>query len=167
MLKKIKRKFANLLYEYAGKYALKKGLVKRFMNLGYKGSPFDLNPGDRNEQLNFQLYNVISTGIDLKDKSVLEIGCGRGGGCYFLKEYKKAGNVVGIDLSESNIKLARQLAGTEKITFMRERAEKINLPQQSFDGIMNLESSKMFLIFLNRVGFLCMPIYFCRLTCPG
>lgn len=88
MKRKIKRKLRALLYESAGKYALKRGLSKRFMNLGYKGVPLDLKPGDMSEQLNFQLYNVISSGIDLKEKSILEIGCGRGEAAIFLKNIK-------------------------------------------------------------------------------
>lgn len=48
---------------------------------------------------------------------------------------------MGIDLSESNIKLARKLTVAEKNTFYCQSAEKINLPQQSFDGVVNLESS--------------------------
>lgn len=138
---KIKTRLRDFLYESAGRYALLKGVGKRFMNLGYDGSHMDLIAGDENERLNFQLYNKVVADIDLKNKSVLEIGCGRGGGCYFLKEYKQAGNVTGIDLSESNIKLAKKLVGGEDINFIKQSADNINLPPNSFDSIVNIESS--------------------------
>jgi len=140
-LKKVKQYLRTLVYESAGRYALIKGSRKRFMNLGYKGLPLDLKPADAEEYLGFQLYHVASLNTNIKDKSILEIGCGRGGGCYFFKEYKKAASVTGIDLSKSNIKLARKHAVGDGINFFCQNAEKINLPNNSFDYIVNIESS--------------------------
>jgi ubiquinone/menaquinone biosynthesis C-methylase UbiE len=111
------------------------------MNFGYKGASLQLKPEDVSEQLHFQLYNVISGGLDVKGKSVLEIGCGRGGGCYFFSEYKQAGFIIGIDQSESNIKIAKKLVGDEKINFWVQSAEDMHLFPESFKVIVNLESS--------------------------
>jgi ubiquinone/menaquinone biosynthesis C-methylase UbiE len=141
MFKKTKARLRTQLYESAGKYALRKGIAKRFMNFGYKGAGLNLKPGDASEQLHFQLYNVISAGADVKNKSVLEIGCGRGGGCYFFAEYKQAAHVTGIDQSASNIDLAEKLAGGKNTEFLVQSAEEMKLPQKSFDAVVNLESS--------------------------
>lgn len=153
-MRRLKIKLGNLFYESAGKYALLIGYTKRFMNLGYKSAALNLKPGDINEGLQFQLYNVVTQNVDLKDKQVLEIGCGRGGGCYFLKEYKHAGNVMGIDLSESNIKLAKKLVNIEHVSFLQQSAEKIDIPPDSFDAVVNIESSHCYTnkkIFVNNV----------------
>ncbi|HXB10951.1 MAG TPA: class I SAM-dependent methyltransferase [Bacteroidia bacterium] len=141
MFKKIKAKLRSQLYESAAKYALKKGINKRFMNFGYKGGSLDLKPEDISEQLSFQLYNVISAGVDIKGKSVLEIGCGRGGGCYFFTEYKQAHSVIAIDESKSNIELAQKLVGEKNSIYFVQSAENMNLFSDSFEVIVNLESS--------------------------
>jgi len=141
MLKKIKASLRTQLYESAGRYALNRGITQRFMNFGYKGALLDLKPEDAAGQLHFQLYNVISAGVDVKGKSVLEIGCGRGGGCYFFSEYKQAGNITGIDQSASNIELAKKLTGKDNVKFLVQSADEMNLPLNSFDAVVNLESS--------------------------
>jgi ubiquinone/menaquinone biosynthesis C-methylase UbiE len=136
-----KNKFRNFLYNSASLYALKKGINERFMNLGYVGSPIELKEEDKHDTNHFQLYNTVTKGVDFKNKELMEVGCGRGGGCYFLKEYLKAAKVTGVDLSANNIKIANKLVGSEDVTFSRQNAEEINFPPASLDGVVNLESS--------------------------
>jgi len=67
---------------------------------------------------------------DLKGKSILCIGCGTGEECKYLKNLGAA-KVVGIDISEGLIEVAKQ--SYPDIEFMVMDMENIDLPASSFD----------------------------------
>jgi len=121
--------------------ALRGNVKQRFTNLGYNGAALELKAEDENERLHFQLYNTICTGVDFKGKNVLELSCGRGGGCYFIKKYLGASNVTGTDLSHYNIEIAKKQSSLEGITFMQQSVEEMNFAAASFDIVVNLEAS--------------------------
>jgi SAM-dependent methyltransferase len=74
-----------------------------FMNYGFQRPPEDatlqLKPVDEADRLCIQLYERVTGGIDLGDRKVLEIGCGRGGGASYLARYHNPEAVLGIDYS--------------------------------------------------------------------
>ena len=49
------------------------------------------------------MYHYIATGLgnfkDLKNKRVLDIGCGRGGGLEYIVKYLGCSNAIGVDFS--------------------------------------------------------------------
>jgi ubiquinone/menaquinone biosynthesis C-methylase UbiE len=124
-------------------------LFMPFMNFGYV--PFDqaekeqmlgLPPQeDISYQLSMQLYYHVAGKVPLQDRLVLDIGCGRGGGSYLIKEYLKARTVVGADLSEGNIERCRAAFVTEGLSFRQADAEKLPFESNSFDAVVNVESS--------------------------
>ncbi len=101
----------------------------------------DLKPEDEGDRVHFQLYDAICGDIDLNYQEILEIGCGRGGGCYYLNTYKHTRSIIGIDQSKSNIELAKKLVGEERIMYFIQSAEDMMLFSDSFNAIINLESS--------------------------
>jgi ubiquinone/menaquinone biosynthesis C-methylase UbiE len=79
--------------------------------------------------------------IELENADVLEVGCGRGGGCHYIKRYLKARRVVGIDISKINIDYCRKYSAFNGATFRVGDAEKIPFDDKSFDVVVNIESS--------------------------
>ncbi|HEX2865661.1 MAG TPA: class I SAM-dependent methyltransferase [Ignavibacteriales bacterium] len=73
---------------------------------------------------------------DMKGKSVLDLGCGYGWHCRYAAELG-AQSVVGIDLSEKMLKVARDRTNDERITYMRGAIEDINFEKESFDLIIS------------------------------
>jgi len=71
----------------------------------------------------------------------LEVGCGRGGGCHYIKRYLKARRVVGIDISKINIDYCRKYSAFNGVAFQVGDAEKIPFDDKSFDVMVNIESS--------------------------
>ena len=78
-------------------------------------------------------------------KKVLDYGCGNGVHSGFLTEH--AAQVVGIDLSEESLKVARELSykindrqqneTSGKVTFLKMDCEALEFPDQSFDVVFD------------------------------
>ena len=79
--------------------------------------------------------------IELENADILEVGCGRGGGCHYIKRYLKARRVVGIDISKINIDYCRKYSAFNDVAFQVGDAEKIPFDDKSFDVVVNIESS--------------------------
>jgi len=82
----------------------------------------------------------IAEGLDMRDKRVLEIGCGIGGPAFFLVRNYGA-NVVGTDLEPQLLELARQRAkkyGLEaKTDFQLVEPGPLGFPDESFDFVIS------------------------------
>lgn len=74
-----------------------------------------------------------------KDKKVLDYGCGNG--IHSIFPAKNGAEVVGIDLSEESLKIARERVRREgpegRITFFKMDCEKIDFPANVFDIVFN------------------------------
>lgn len=115
---------------------------QKFMNLGLViDEQVALRAEDEKEHLQRQLYYYVTKRVDLKDKTVLEVGCGRGGGSHFISEYKNPRSVTGIDITKGNIRLCQRLHSSPGLSFQQGDAEKISFPERSFDVVLNVESS--------------------------
>jgi hypothetical protein len=63
-----------------------------FMNYGYAPATVDVDPpplrsSDERDRLCIQLYLHAIDHCDLRDRDVLEVGSGRGGGASFISRY--------------------------------------------------------------------------------
>ncbi|MFP4115188.1 MAG: class I SAM-dependent methyltransferase [Spirochaetota bacterium] len=117
--------------------------VLHFMNYGYEGSdPLTLNPEDEAERYSVQLYHHTADSVDLGDKDVLEVGCGRGGGISYIHRYLKPATAAGVDLNPDAIAFCR--ATYPGIGFHAMNAQKLDFPDESFDGVINVESSHVY-----------------------
>ena len=85
------------------------------------------------------------TGGSLKDRKVLDIGCGAGG---WIREFVKWGSrpedIYGIDAMASRIVAARE-GNAPGVNFIRGNAEKLEFPDASFDLIMLYQSMTLML----------------------
>ena len=117
----------------------------RFMNYGYMpdtDTPFPLDESDEADRAFIGLYHQAIEGLDLSGKSVLEVGCGRGGGSSYIARYYDCEQVVGGDFSSSTVSVAKKLNKTiANLTFETADAENLPFADNSFDVVINIESS--------------------------
>lgn len=73
---------------------------------------------------------------ELKDKAVLDLGCGFGWHCRYARE-EQARSVVGVDLSENMLEQAKVLTEDPKILYKKMPIEDINFPDGSFDVVIS------------------------------
>ena len=95
-------------------------------------------------QKNLTDYCIDKVG-KLEGKKVLEVGCGNGiQAIYVMKKYKPA-EIIGIDLNENNIRIAKEEAlkqGIENVKFYIDNAHTLSMIEDnSVDIVMNIESA--------------------------
>lgn len=126
-------------------YTRAQGLFGRpvFMNLGYLGEDVQprLDAADEPFRLFVQLYERTLRGAGIEGRRVLEIGCGGGGGCDYIRRYHRPSSMTGLDLEEENLATCRQRWSGTPIRFVRGTAEVLPFPDASFDVVVNIESS--------------------------
>jgi ubiquinone/menaquinone biosynthesis C-methylase UbiE len=117
-----------------------------YMNYGY--APLDpplqdLQAGLQYEADRFgiQLYSRVAGAVDLSGKNVLEVGCGRGDGAAYLFRHLGAGSVTGVDLAERAIVRCRREHRGAGLRFISADAEDLPFAPESFDAVINVESS--------------------------
>jgi ubiquinone/menaquinone biosynthesis C-methylase UbiE len=106
--------------------------------------------GDRREIFSLQLYYFI-TGTqkaftNLKNKTLVEVGSGRGGGISFLTRHFKPERAVGIDFSNNQVEFCKaRHSDVEQLEFHQGNAEALsthaNLGAKVADVVVNVESS--------------------------
>ena len=116
-----------------------------FMNYGYLSSDFknrELSPDDEKDRMFINLYDFVASQIPINGLSVLEVGSGRGGGASFVARYHNPKSIVGLDFSRTAISLSTKLhRDIKNLSFKNGDAEKIPFADNSFDVILNVESS--------------------------
>ena len=115
-----------------------------FLNYGFWQPGLDdswIAPPDARYRHHLHLVRHVLAGAELRGKIVLEIGCGRGGNCYYLSRYSEAARVVGIDVCAPNLALARQNRDLPRVEFLAGDAQHLPFTNASFDVVLNLESS--------------------------
>lgn len=117
-----------------------------FMNYGYADLNDDKNlvileRSDEENRLSYQLYNHLAAEIELEDKQILEVGSGRGGGASMIQKYHKPKKFIGLDFSGAAVRLCNRKLGSMGLTFVEGDAENIPFGAESFDAVINVESS--------------------------
>ncbi|MBV8350793.1 MAG: class I SAM-dependent methyltransferase [Verrucomicrobia bacterium] len=93
---------------------------------------------------------------DLRDKRVLDLGCGFGWHCRYAHEHGAA-EVVGIDLSEKMLARARATTDAPGIKYLRSAIEDIDFPANEFDIVM----SSLALHYVESFNRVCCKIHHC------
>jgi len=88
-----------------------------------------------------ELYRQVVLSVDLSGLSLLEIGCGRGGGTDFLQKHFPLRGIIGIDLSSEAIRFCRRAHFSTKLHFFAADAQHLSFRSESFDAVLNVESS--------------------------
>jgi SAM-dependent methyltransferase len=117
-----------------------------FMNYGY--APLEptvsgpqLEVGDERDRLCIQLYDHTLDTVPLAGKDVLEVGSGRGGGASYLSRYRRPLSMTGLDFSQQAVDFCNRHRRAPGLSFTRGDALSLPFPDESFDAVINVESS--------------------------
>ncbi|MEE9464859.1 MAG: class I SAM-dependent methyltransferase [Candidatus Neomarinimicrobiota bacterium] len=139
-----------------------------FMNYGYLASGdglLALEHADEPDRYCIQLYHRTVSTVELAGRIVLEIGSGRGGGASYLQRYLRPASTVGLDFSHQAIKFSRATHQAPGLSFRQGDAEALPFEDNSFDVVVNVESSHCYgsmPAFLGQVARVLRPGgYFC------
>ena len=127
-----------------------------FMNHGYlnKSIPTWIDHTFEQKQCWNLVDHCVSEAGKIQGKSVLDVGCGRGGATLYFSKIKGAGRVVGVDYSLENIKHCKRYHEDSVRSYRQVDADSIgdNFADETFDLVFNLESSHS---YANMDHFLC------------
>ena len=73
---------------------------------------------------------------DFKKKRVLDLGCGYGWHCLYAAEHGAA-SVIGVDISEKMLEVARKKNTFDNICYLHDNIDKITFEPNSFDVIIS------------------------------
>ncbi|MGE7762909.1 class I SAM-dependent methyltransferase [Peribacillus sp. NPDC097895] len=73
---------------------------------------------------------------ELRNKNMLDLGCGFGWHCRFARE-QQAGSVVGVDISEKMIQQAREQTDDPSISYLQMPIEDIEFSNSQFDVVIS------------------------------
>jgi SAM-dependent methyltransferase len=115
------------------------------LNYGFSSEPENsVIAANEPEFYCLRLYEHTVRETPLAGRDVLEVSCGRGGGANFVTRTFKPQRYVGVDLSQENVRLARERAAREGLTFAIGNAERLDLASDSFDVVINIEASHLY-----------------------
>ena len=141
---RVKRSLWRTWYQYLAARLHDADLT--FMNYGFvdldpHAAPLALSPSDESNRLCIQLYHHVAGAVDLRGLDVLEVGCGRGGGCSYIMRYLQPRTLAGVDVSRNAIELCARHHGVGGLSFSQGDAESLPFPDSAFDVVINVESS--------------------------
>jgi ubiquinone/menaquinone biosynthesis C-methylase UbiE len=137
---KFRKHLAKTLYWYVSTVG---NNAMTLMNYGYSASEVkvDLTPAEEANRYAIQLYHHVTSGVDLRGKDVIEIGCGRGGGLSYLARNMMPSTAVGVDMCKKAISFCNQNYRADDLSFVHANAERLPFDGESFDVAINVESS--------------------------
>lgn len=117
-----------------------------FMNYGWANltpgrQPQELRPEDEANRFCIQLYHRVASAVDLRDKDVLEVGCGRGGGASYVARYLSPRSMTGLELATRAVEFCQRYYAVPGLRFVEGSAEDLHFPADSLDAVINVESS--------------------------
>ncbi len=136
------------VYRYLGRHF--RSPEWTFMNWGYAalgsvdggdGHTRELDPVDEADRYETQLYDRVASQADLSENTVVEVGCGRGGGAAWVARALGPDRVIGLDFSPSNIDFCRERHAEPNLEYRVGDAEALELADASVDVVLNVESS--------------------------
>lgn len=116
------------------------------LNYGYVSSDQVQSDGDPSSRGDLQargteLYRRVIASVDLRNKEILEVGCGRGGGASFVAQQYRPRLVMGVDYAARAIAFCRSHHVRAGLIFRQADAERLPFSPASFDVVLNVESS--------------------------
>jgi SAM-dependent methyltransferase len=116
----------------------------RFLNYGYRPLPGDvplgpsLGPLFPNADAAQMLFQLLGD-LDIDGRSVVDVGCGRGGNLWLLDRQHQTGRLVGIDVAASSVRLVRDRVPAA-VALVGD-AERLPLATASVDVLLSVETS--------------------------
>jgi len=133
----------NNFYSRLAESPLGKGAA--CMNFGYSEGHAQefawVNPADYAHRYHFAMAKALLSGANLKEKRLLDVGCGRGGMARYFLRYEKIKTIYGIDLNQRNIDICRKHNSSPRAFFSQADAQALPFESGFFDALVNIESS--------------------------
>ena len=129
-------------YPYFTKKVKTKGID--FLNYAFETDPpmqIPLEQSDEPNRPNIQLYQHVASYADFKNKRVLEVSCGHGGGASYITRYLKPLEYTAIDLNPLAIDYCQERHRVNGLKFRVGDAMKLPFDDGSFDIVINVEAS--------------------------
>jgi ubiquinone/menaquinone biosynthesis C-methylase UbiE len=117
-----------------------------FINYGYAGGRYSngelkLSKVDEKNKYSIQMYDHVISSVKIGGRYLLEVGSGRGGGANFIVNRYYPEMYVGVDVARNAIKFCKKKYANGKLKFYQGNAESLQFDDNSFDVVLNLESS--------------------------
>ncbi|MDF1574379.1 MAG: class I SAM-dependent methyltransferase [Bacteroidales bacterium] len=105
--------------------------------------PFYIQENESFVQRQINLVNHCLENLgDLSDKLLLEVGCGNGANCKYISTLNETVNIIGIDLNEENLEIARAHMGSSRTIFLQDDAQRLeHIEDSSIDILICIESA--------------------------
>jgi len=118
-----------------------------FMNYGYEDSSqkIILDKIDESNRYSIQLYHRLVSAVDLKNKNIVEIGCGRGGGLAYIAKTFSPSGALGIELENRAVNFANKFYNIDGLSFKQGNALNMPIESNAYDVVLNVESSHRYL----------------------
>jgi len=129
-------------YPYFTKKVKSQGID--FLNYAFETDPpmqIPLKESDESNRPNIQLYQHVASYVDLKNKSVLEVSCGHGGGASYITRYLEPREYTAMDLNPAAIDYCRERHNIKGLKFRVGDAMNLPFADESFDIVINVEAS--------------------------
>lgn len=144
---KISPRFKKVVWKRVYQFLARKYQTEdwTFMNYGFqslnKSKNIELKEEDECNRFFIQLYHFVASAVDLKNKKVLEVGSGRGGGADYVERYFQPSKMFGVDYSRNAIEFCNKVFKDSKVDYKFGDAEKLPFENESLDVVINVESS--------------------------
>ena len=115
-----------------------------FMNYGFQGDEkIALRPEDEQNRYSIQLYEktVCAIPAPLAEMTLLEVGCGRGGGISYIAGCLKPRHAIGIDICMPAIQFCERHNREQNVSFRCGDAAQLPVADNEVDAVINVESS--------------------------
>ncbi len=151
-------KFGSLIYKviywYISTVDKKNEVI--FMNYGYHDASVtvELHEIDEVNRYSIQLYHRLAKMVDISEKNIVEIGCGRGGGIAYISKIYTPKSAIGIDLNAKAVKFGNSHYKLKNLKFEQGNAQSLQFDNESKDIVFNVESSHRYSrmeLFLDEV----------------
>lgn len=114
-----------------------------FMNYGYNDPNMSVPIEKHNENNRYpiQLYHHLACEADLKNKDIVEVGSGRGGGLSYITRTFSPATAKGVDLNKKAVSFCNKHYRMNELSFVQGDAQCLDLERESCDVVFNVESS--------------------------
>jgi SAM-dependent methyltransferase len=96
---------------------------------------------------------------ELRDKRVLDLGCGFGWHCRYARE-QQARSVVGVDISEKMLARARESTSDDAVEYRQLAIEDLDFPAGAFDVVL----SSLAFHYVERFDIVCQKVHHCLVS---
>lgn len=114
------------------------------LNFGFGGKLISLNKHWEKYRTRLQMYYYLVKSISTRNRDILEVSCGRGGGAYFLTKRFKPKSYIGVDFSSKSIEFCKSFYKQKGLSFTVADAHNLPFKENSFDIVINIESAHLY-----------------------